>query len=135
MRILLIDDEVRKAQALISYFEEVCQWKTDIASGPDLALERLRGGQRNSYNVIILDVMMDPGSEISHASSNHGRDTGLILLDMIAELTNGKILIVLYTARTDLDYLQNDARVAAYIQKPRSVKEVANAIQQLLGAA
>jgi|GEM_PF-2432795 len=134
MRILLIDDEVRKAQALISYFQEVCRWRVDIASGPDVALELLRRKQNSNYGVIILDVMMEPGKEIPHDRSDHGRDTGLILLELITELTGGRVSIILYTARTDLDYLRTEGRVADYIQKPRSAREVANTIRRFVVA-
>ncbi len=133
MRILLIDDEIRKAQALIDYFREVCDWNTEIASGPDRALELLKGGR--AYDLIILDVMMDPGTVVRRELSDRGRDTGLILLDLIAELTGREVLIVLYTARTDLDYLKSDGQVAGYIQKPRTVRELAREIEDLRAEA
>ena len=131
MRILLIDDEVRKAQALIDYFQEVCGWSVEMAPGPDRALELLRAESSPLYDLIILDVMMDPGTVIPPELSEGGRATGLILLDLIAQLTDGNVLIILYTARTDLDYLKNDGRVAGYIQKPRTVRELAREIENL----
>jgi len=135
MRILLIDDEVRKAQALIDYFQEVCGWIVEVAPGPDRALELLGIESGHLYDLIILDIMMDPGTVIPLELSEGGRATGLILLDLIAKLTGGSTLIVLYTARTGLDHLKNDGRVAGYIQKPRTVREVAREIENLVPAA
>jgi DNA-binding response OmpR family regulator len=131
----LIDDEVRKAQALIDYFQEVCEWSVEVANGPDRALELLDVASECPYNVIVLDVMMDPGETYSHAATNHGRDTGLILFEAIFKLTCGRVFIILYSARTDLDHLKNDGRVAAYIQKPASAREIARAIRDLLSIA
>jgi DNA-binding response OmpR family regulator len=129
---LLIDDEVRKAEALINYFREVCAWNAQIAGGPGQALELLRIENECPYDVIILDVMMDPGETIPRELTNGGRDTGLILLEAIFKLTCGKVLIVLYSARTDLDHLKSDGRIAAYIQKPASAREIVREIERLL---
>jgi len=132
MRILLIDDEARKAQAIISYFQEICGWDAEIATGPDQALKLLEGTMSQPYDLIILDIMMDPGTVIPSSLSEGGRATGLILLGMIRKLTGGKVPIVLYTARTDLDYLQSEGRVAGYVQKPRTVRELVGEIENLL---
>jgi DNA-binding response OmpR family regulator len=131
-RLLLIDDEVRKAQPLINYFREVCEWNAEMASGPDQALQLLRINGECPYDVIILDVMMDPGAAIPRELTNGGRDTGLILFDAIVKLTSVRVLIVLYSARTDLDNLKSDGRIAAYIQKPTSAREIAREINELL---
>lgn len=131
MRILLIDDEVRKAQALVAYFQEICEWETDVATGPDRAVELLKSEYGGLYDVIILDVMMDPGKVLSRYSTDLGRDTGLMLLDSIARITNGRVPIVLYTARTDLAHLGSDKRVAAYVTKPISGRELARRIEDL----
>ncbi len=132
MRILLIDDEVRKARATVDYFREVCDWNVDFASGPDSALEMLKTTHDLTYDVIILDVMMDPGTAIPRERSGGGRDTGLVLLESINRLTGGSIMVVLYTARTDLDHLKNERKVAGYIQKPRTVRELAREIEDLI---
>ncbi len=135
IRLLLIDDEVRKAEALINYFREVREWSAEMAGGPDRALELLRVKNECPYDVIILDVMMDPGDAIAHESTNGGRDTGLVMLDTIVQLTCRKVLIIVYSARTDLDHLKNDGRIAAYIQKPRSAREIAREIEDLMSTS
>jgi len=135
MRLLLIDDEVRKAQPLLSYFREVCDWNTEIATGPDQALKLLQCNGDCPYDVIILDVMMDPGTVIARELTNGGRDTGLILLEMIVKRTAGKVHIVVYSARTDLDHLKNEGLIAAYIQKPSSARDIARAIEDFLQRA
>lgn len=132
MRILLIDDEVRKAKAIVSYFQEVRGWHVEMAPGPDRAVELLKGWQERSYDLIILDIMMDPGTVIALDQSGLGKDTGIILLRLIKELTGGGARVVLYTARTDLDYLKRDGLVAAYIQKPRTIKEFEREIDDLI---
>jgi hypothetical protein len=75
---------------------------------------------------------MDPGEAYAREATNHGRDTGLILFEAIYKLTFGRVLIVLYSARTDLEHLKNDGRVAAYIQKPASAREIVSEIEDLL---
>lgn len=134
MDILLIDDEVRKAQAIVTYFQEVCGWNAEIAPGPDRALSLLRGRQDKPYDLIILDIMMDPGSVVPREMSDGGKATGLVLLRLIVELTGGEARVILYTARTDLDeQVKAEKCVAAYIQKPRTVRELAREIQALFG--
>jgi CheY-like chemotaxis protein len=134
-RLLLIDDEVRKAQPLINYFREVCEWTVEMANGPDRALELLHPEGDCPYDVIVLDVMMDPGVAIPRELSNSGRDTGLILFETIVKLTCGKVLIILYSARTDLAQLKSAGRIAAYIQKPASAREIARMIVTLLSTS
>ena len=134
MQILVIDDEVRKAEAVLSYFKEICGWSAEIAPGPDQALALVKARRGHPYDLIILDVMMDPGTVVPRDLSDGGKSTGLILLDSIVELTGGKTLIVLYTARTDLDHLKSEGRVAEYIQKPRTVRELAREIEGLFEA-
>jgi DNA-binding response OmpR family regulator len=131
MRLLLIDDERRKAEALINYFREVNDWIAEMANGPDEALEMLRLDGDCPYDVIILDVMMDPGCAISAELSNRGRDTGLVLLERIVGRLGDKTAIIIYSARTDLEHLKSDRRIAAFIQKPRSAREVAADIESL----
>lgn len=131
MQILLIDDEVRKAQALVDYFREVCGWSVDIANSPARALQLLGAERVRAYDLIILDIMMDPGDIISRELSEGGRSTGLILLDSIVKLTAGEVLIALYTARTDLEHLKSDGRAAAYLQKPRTAREISREIVDL----
>ncbi len=135
MQILLIDDEVRKARATIDYFQEVCDWRVDLAPGPDRALELLGSRLDRPYDLIILDIMMDPGTVVPRELSDGGRTTGLILLDLIEKFTGRTGRIVLYTARTGLDHLKSDGRVAGYIQKPRTVRELAREIEELFAAA
>lgn len=133
MQVLVIDDEVRKAQTILSYFREICEWDVEIAPSPDAALMLLKERESRPYDLIILDIMMDPGTVIPRDLSDGGKATGLLLLDLIAKLTGGKTRVVLYTARTDLDYLMNEGRVAGYIQKPRTVRDLAREIEHLVG--
>ena len=134
-RLLIIDDEVQKAQPLIRYFQEICEWNVDIANGPDRALEFLPVGDRCPFDVIILDVMMDPGKVIPRESSNGGRDTGLRLVEIIVNRFTAKVNVIVYSARTDLDWMNADARIAAYVQKPSSVRDIAKEIKNLLERA
>lgn len=133
-RLLIIDDEIRKAQSLIDYFREICEWGVEIASGPDEALEILSDAAECPFDVIILDVMMDPGKAILRESTNQGRDTGLRLLEMILKRYSGTVKLIVYSARTDLDVLKGDGRIAAYIQKPSSVRDIVREIERLLAS-
>jgi len=132
MRVLVIDDEVRKAEPLVRYLRHVCEWYVEIASGPDEAMRLLKTATL-PYNVIILDIMMDPGTVIPRERSDGGRDTGLLLLEMIIARADRKEIVILYTARTDLGYLRGQGKVAEYVQKPGSAKEIARIITDLVG--
>jgi len=138
MKILIIDDEARRAEALIAYFEQIRAWTVELVTDPDSALMVVGGlANRSSiFDIIILDIMMEPGTSISRVDSRNGRDTGLVLLGMLCEKLSslGKpIPIIVYTARTDLgEQLNNNPKVARYIQKPRTAKELAREIESLL---
>jgi len=140
MRILLIDDEVRRAEALMAYFEEICEWEVELATDPDQAMaavERLLA-ESPTVDVILLDIMMEPGSGsvVPRMLSRAGRDTGLVLLGVICEAigrAGKKVPIIVYTARIDLQALHGDPRVARYIQKPRSAIELEKDIEDILG--
>jgi CheY-like chemotaxis protein len=139
-RILMIDDEVRRAEALVAYFEQIRDWRVELATDPDSAMAVVaRLAERESaFDVILLDIMMEPGTVISRADSRGGRDTGLVLLGIICERLaplDKPIPIIVYTARTDLDQLNADPRVARYIQKPRTARELAREIEELLARA
>jgi CheY-like chemotaxis protein len=136
-RVLIIDDEIEKAQPLIRYFREICEWATEIAGGPDQALDEfLPTAEACPFDVIILDVMMEPGKAIPLQSTNNGRDTGLRLLELIVKRFSQRVNVIIYTARTDLDDLKKDDKVAeyvaAYFQKPSEVRDIVKAIKRLV---
>ncbi len=132
MNILLIDDEPRRAQPLIAYFMEIKRWRIEQATDPDIAMGLLPQGASCPFNLIILDIMMPPGSVVPKEVSNQGKDTGLALLRILSEHTGGRVPILVYTARIDLDYLQEDPRVADFIQKPRTPREVSETIIEVM---
>ena len=137
MRILIIDDERRRAEALVAYFEQICAWSVELATDPEEALSALSnvidGGP--ALDVIMLDIMMDPGSIVPAALSGGGKDTGLVLLGIIWDKMGhaGKnVPIIVFTARIDLEDLLQDRRVARYIQKPRTARELVAEIEAVV---
>jgi len=132
LHILLIDDEPRRAQPLIAYFKEIMGWEIEQALGPDEALAYLPPERSCPFDLILLDIMMPPGLTISKEASNQGRNTGLILLGILFKRTDGNVPILVYTARVDLDFLQEDPRVATFIQKPQMPSEVARIIKAVI---
>ena len=136
-RVLIIDDEIEKAQPLLRYFREICEWAADIAGDPDQALDEfLPAAEACPFDVIILDVMMEPGRQIPLQATNNGRDTGVRLLEIIVKRFTQRVNVIVYTARTDLEELKNDGEIAkhveAYFQKPSDVRDIVRAIKHLL---
>lgn len=129
MKILLIDDERRKAQPLVQYLEVVCGWTVELAPGPRRALEVIH--ERNDFQVVVLDIMMDPEGVVDLAASDRGRGTGLLLLERISECIPG-VPIIIYTARIDLSSLAEDSRVAALVQKPSTARALVETIRGIV---
>lgn len=133
MKVLLIDDEHRRAKPLVDYMQIVRKWTVYVAHGPKRAMEILSDPARPSFDVVILDIMMDPEGEVDLAASDRGRSTGLLLIDRIREVLN-ETPIMIYTARIDVDRFREDPRIAALVQKPSTAKTLVSEVDGIFGA-
>lgn len=130
MRILLIDDDSIRTHPLVHYIKNVTEWEIDWAKSPAEALEKLSDDSAN-YNAILLDVMMPPDESIDRLAGDMGFGSGLALLPKLSAMLGENVPVIVYSARQDLDFLHDDDRVAAYIIKPVSAKDVADKIREL----
>lgn len=131
MKILIIDDEPRRMQPLVDYMVIVCGWAVRMANGPREAMTILGGKTDPEFDVVILDIMMDPEGIVDRTKSEGGRRTGLLLLSKV-RLALPRTLIVVYTAKIDVGELASDPRVAAVVQKPSSAGHLVSRIRSLL---
>lgn len=133
MNILLVDDDVKRNLPLVRNLEYGQGWKVNQERSPKSALQALRGEAK--FDFILLDVMMPPDESVDRERSNLGQSTGLLLIEKIHEITQGKIPIVILSARQDLqEILTRDKRVKAYLKKTMSEKEIINTIKETLNA-
>lgn len=133
MNILFIDDDVKRNLPLVRNLEYGQGWKVNQQRSPKSALQALRGEAK--FDFILLDVMMPPDEIVDRERSNLGQSTGLLLMEKIYEITQGKIPIVILSARQDLqEILTRDKRVKAYLKKTMSEKEIIATIKEALPA-
>jgi len=118
MRILLIEDEKRLAEALVEGLEEMGFAVDHVAEG-DKAVNRI-SLYRNEYDAIVLDLML-PGKD------------GLTICKEVRELGVTTPILVL-TARNEIDNKVTLLNAGAddYIIKPFSFKELVARINALL---
>ncbi len=131
MKILFIDDDVKRNLPLIRNLEYGQGWKITQVRSPKSALQALRGEAK--FDLILLDVMMPPDESIDRERCNLGQSTGLLLMEKIHEMTQGKIPLIILSARQDLqETLAEDKRVKAYLKKTMSEKEIIANIKEAL---
>ena len=131
MKILFIDDDVKRNLPLVRNLEYGQEWKITQERSPKSALLALQGEAK--FDLILLDVMMPPDESIDRERSNLGQSTGLLLMEKIHEITQGKIPLIILSARQDLqETLAQDKRVKAYLKKTMSEKEIIAAIKEAL---
>ncbi len=128
MHILFIDDDIKRNRPLVRYIESSEHWEVDWAESPAKALARLE--KPDDIDCIVLDIMMPPDDSIDQDRSIMGMDTGLLVLEKIDEITEGKIPVVVLTARQDMQRLETDQRVKEYLKKPQPAEKVISAIKQ-----
>jgi DNA-binding response OmpR family regulator len=131
MKILFIDDDVARNTLLIGFFEQVEGWKILWAKTPSDALLVLKD-ELPTLEAILLDVMMAPDNVIDRNKSEMGRSTGILLLEEINRITQGSVPVLLLTARKDLQWLVNENKVVAYMQKPMLPEEICKHMKKIL---
>lgn len=130
MHILLIDDDSIRTHPLVHYIKNVTEWEIDWAKSPAEALEKISDNSVN-YNAVLLDVMMPPDESIDRLEGDMGFGSGLALLPRLSSMLAADVPVIVYSTRQDLDFLNDDERVAAYIIKPVSPQDVADKIREL----
>lgn len=135
-RMLFVDDE---DWSVTPYFSKLQDENVDVdlARDGDEALDLL---QKNKYDLLVLDVMLPPGSKIG--KKVEPRQAGAILLHMIRrnEIPNMKtapeVAVVVLTAVTDQKLSESirQLRVSEFFQKPALFDEVTDKLLKLVNA-
>jgi CheY-like chemotaxis protein len=123
MKILFVDDDVKRNMPFVRYVEVVEGWDILWEKKPSGALARL-ASECSTIDFVLLDIMMPPDDSIDRNKSEMGKSTGILLIKKINEISEGKIPIVILSARQDLQSLVNKDNVVAYLQKPNPPEEV-----------
>ncbi len=115
MRILLVEDEVRLAQALVEIFQKNKYGVDAVYTGP----EGLKYAQSGIYDAIILDIML-PGMD------------GMTILKTLRDEKN-QVPVLLLTAKDDIsDKVKGlDCGADDYMTKPFSTDELLARIRAL----
>src|SRR5271169_439864 len=99
MRILFIDDLIEEIRAFSKALEREGHTVEKVTE-PDEALKKLR---TTSYDVLVLDIMMPPGSYIQHPDNKEGMITGILLLqDIRKEFPNIPAVVLTNVGRSEV---------------------------------
>lgn len=131
IRILFADDDIYFMRPTIDALEAYGA-VVDIVRDGSSVLKYIRENQGSPPSLLILDIMMSSGPEIS--TDNAGRSTGLAVYRHIRQNLKVNIPIVVSTVVTDsamLSVFKNDPK-AQIINKPYTFGELLNIIKKML---
>jgi CheY-like chemotaxis protein len=130
MRILIIDDEIRRMQATVDMLRSDRHAVEQITS-PSLALQKLRSAPKHC-DLIILDVMMpiDNEDEFRVLETEFGLRTGVLLLKKIKEIEGFNAPIIVLTANYEIEE-ELKGQVDHFLRKPVPYAHLKAAIDKL----
>lgn len=135
-KILFVDDEEWSVNSYIDVLEDH-HLTADLAKNGDEAIRKLK---RQSYELIVLDIMVPPGEEIG--KNVEPRRAGVNLLAMIRDgkirgmKSSSAVPIIILTAVTDKKLLEEvrSKQVSEIFQKPAAFDQVTGKLLSLLQA-
>lgn len=119
MRILFVDDEFRRMRM---YVEELTETGHEVVfkDNVDDALKTLRD-ESESFDLVIVDISMSPGSEYRFEDTDGGSRTGIALYDTIRHERPG-LKVMVFTNVSDRRlaerFAKESARVCRFARKP-----------------
>jgi len=115
MNILVVEDDVRTAEAIRKGLEELT-WRTDLLTRGDQAVQQI---STNAYDAVVMDIML-PGCD------------GLTAVRQLRSMSNSTPILLL-SARGDVDQRISglDAGADDYLPKPFSMAEVAARVRAI----
>ena len=130
MRILIIDDEVRRMQATVDMLRSD-HYIIEQITNPSVALQKLRTSP-TQFDLIILDVMMpiDNDDEFKEHETNYGLRTGFLLLSKIKQITGFTAPIIVLTANYEIEE-ELKGKVGYFLRKPVPYAQLKAAIDKL----
>ncbi len=129
MRILIIDDEVRRMQATVDMLRSD-HYVVEQITNPSQALQKLRTTPTH-YDVIILDVMMpiDNDDEFKVLETDYGLRTGILLLIKIKQIGGFVAPIIVLTANYEIEE-ELKGKVSHFLRKPVPYAQLKAAIDK-----
>ena len=127
MRILMIDNDVVFSEPIIWRLEREKHDVTFVRS-----VEETRNVINNTFDIVILDIMM-PRGPYTKAESDFGKRTGMLLLKEI-ELRHPQLPVVILTVipKEELQpEVDKHKSVKAFLEKPVTPSEILTAIEKI----
>lgn len=126
--ILYIDDDL--IRTLFHMLHDL-GYKVMPADNAELALGELK---RKKYDLILLDIMMQPLLIVSREKVGDGYETGVYLVQKIRESINKDTPIIVITGNPvpEVEAKLQDIGVAAYLRKPLELQDLEKEIESAL---
>ncbi|MCP4610579.1 MAG: response regulator [Planctomycetes bacterium] len=127
--ILFIDDDLTRITSTIEMLE-IEGYKVQSERSAGHALKEFKKNPTD-YSLIILDVMM-PIDDFTREETKFGRETGLVLLKKLREISKN-IPIIMLTILKDLRVMEEAKKLGAneYIRKPQLPSQLITVIRTL----
>jgi CheY-like chemotaxis protein len=126
--ILYIDDDL--IRTLFHMLHDL-GYKVMPADNAELALGELK---RKKYDLILLDIMMQPLFFVSREKGGDGYETGVYLTQKIRESINKETPIIVITGNpiSEVEAKLQDIGVIAYLRKPLELQDLEKEIESAL---
>jgi CheY-like chemotaxis protein len=135
IKVLYADDEIydkktSKESYIIDELEKNGDIKIFAAINGTIALNHLLN--KNTTDIIIVDVMMPPGKKINIKKALNGQETGYELIRVIRKKLKLKIPIIILTIYPHKMSLKEikDLKISEYIDKPILSKDLLGKIKR-----
>lgn len=129
-RVLFIDDDAKRVSSHTEMMG-IEGFDVRIMTSAQEGLEELKA-HKDDYDVVILDIMM-PKGEFTREETNHGRTTGLVLLEKLREISRDIPIIVLTVLR-DPTIMKKAKKlgIGEYLLKPQLPSKLIKVVEECL---
>src|SRR5262245_30982949 len=118
MRILFIDDEQRRMEAITAELELAGHFVV-FNDNADAALKSISGVNEH-FDLMILDISIPPGKQLDRLATDGGARTGIALFDVIRQ-TRPRQKVVIFTnisdAKVEAHFANQDSDLCLFIRK------------------
>lgn len=128
MKILLIDDDPYWSKGFCDHAALFEGWTVLYAVSPRDGIKVLEG-HRDTIDAVVVDVMMTADDSVPEARDQGGLNTGLLLLKHLLPITEGRIPIILLSARQDVNNKAFEGEAKFLVQKNLPTRQVVEEIR------